>query len=355
MGLGQRRIVADALARWMSEGRPCVLATVVSTTDSAPRGVGAQLAVTDGDLWVGGLSGGCAEVGVLHEARELLAGEDLVAAVHVTMTRDELGSAGPVCGATLGVLVERVDAELASLLGECANEAAAGRGAACERRYGVRPAPIDDAAAPDRVTLVRRSARACDADGGRALEWEPAAGGDNLLVERAPAAPRVVVGGAGDIACELIRAAGALGWRTALVDPRGSFVEQTLAQVQPDEVIRAWPDAAFDELDGGPDDAFVAAAHEERIDLPFLVNALRTDAFYVASVGSRVVQHERAAQLAEAVGSSRAAHHRGPAGLNLGGMDAAEIALSILAEALATRNGRSGAPLRESAEPIGAR
>lgn len=361
MGLTQRRIVSEAIDHWMQARRPCALATVVSTTDSAPRGVGAQLTITDGGLWVGGISGGCAEVGVLHEARLLLqqeGSEALERAVHVTMTRDELGSVGPVCGATLGVLVERVDASLAALLRRGVELPLHGEDALIARRY-----EIDEESAQslesERFSLLRTAIDPGMAttllNGHGTLAWERSTT-HVTLAELVPAAPRLVIGGAGDIACELVRAATAVGWRTAIVDPRAAFVEQTLTQVTPGEVIRQWPAEAFaGELTATRNDAFVAAAHEERIDIPFLANALQSEAFYVASVGSRVVQFERRAELEREVGVERAARHRGPAGLDIGGVDPAEIALSIMAEAVAVRHGRAAAPLRDTAGPIGTR
>jgi len=121
-------------------------------------------------------------------------------------------------------------------------------------------------------------------------------------------------------------------------------------------VLAVWPDdVAADELALDARCACVAAAHEERIDVPFLTRALTSPAFYIGSIGSRVVQFERHAALAQRVDEPTLARHHGPAGLSLGGADASEIALSILAEVVAVLNGRSGVPLCATDEPIRAR
>ncbi|MBC7644945.1 MAG: XdhC family protein, partial [Thermoleophilia bacterium] len=348
MGASQRQHVVNDLTRWVAAGQPAVLATVVASSSSAPRGVGAQLAVTVGGLWTGALSGGCAEVSVLTAAEQLLAltgDQSDRAALRVTMTRDELGEVGPVCGATLDVLIERVDADLLALLAASARPA---REISTVRRWS-----------PALRGLVRMMTTSleCDVDSGRArpsCDFTTSDGGSLQFSEEIPPTPRLVVCGAGDVSAELIRAAQALGWRTTLIDPRTAFVAQTVLSAAPDQVFTAWPDDAANDGDLALDTrcACVAAAHETRIDVPFLTRALPSPAFYVGSIGSRVVQFERKAALAQLLDEEILARHHGPAGLSLGGGDASEIALSIIAEIVAVLNGRTGVPLRATDEPI---
>ena len=341
--LSQRRAVAASLRRWIDSGRPAVLATVVTSTGSAPRGLGAQLAVTEGDLWSGGLSGGCAEVAVLTAAAELLAQEEPTRAVWLELVRDELGSVGPVCGATLGVLVERVDGALLEAVEGLLERIAAGTTGGWRRAY-----------ASSGQAGLRRTAAAVGDAGAPGIHIEGHAGGDLAVSESLDVPPRAIVAGGGDIAGELLTILAGQGWRTALLDPRGAFVEHTLTEVTPDTVVRAWPETdVITALGIDARTACVATAHDERLDHPFLREALRSEAFYVGAVGSRLVQRERRDALAAAGLDARAlARLRGPAGLDLGGGGAAQIALSIAAEMTAVWNGRSGSALRESTGPI---
>jgi xanthine dehydrogenase accessory factor len=97
----------------------------------------------------------------------------------------------------------------------------------------------------------------------------------------------------------------------------------------------------------------VVLTHDEKFDIPALVSALRTDAFYVGALGSRVAQARRREKLMEAgLTPAEIERLRGPAGLDVGAESPAETAISILAEALALRAGRSGGTLRESTERI---
>jgi xanthine dehydrogenase accessory factor len=152
------------------------------------------------------------------------------------------------------------------------------------------------------------------------------------LVEHIRPAPKLMICGAGDVAIELIRLGQRLGWRTTLIDPRPRWVELTVQNVRPDEVIDAWPSAAALAGQLDPATACVACSHDGKLDLPFLENVLQLSPLYVGSVGSRVTQAERTDYLEHAVGPELAALHRGPAGLRIADNSAAGIALSIVAE-----------------------
>lgn len=160
--------------------------------------------------------------------------------------------------------------------------------------------------------------------------------------------PRLIVVGAVDTGEALCAAARALGWHTVCVDPRARFA--TAERVPSAEEIRVvWPDKALAELQPDRDTAVVVLTHDEKLDIPALAAALRTDAFYVGALGSRVAQARRREKLLEAgVTGEELERLRGPAGLDVGAESPAETAVSIIAEALALRAGRLGGPLRES-------
>ncbi|HYX77158.1 MAG TPA: XdhC family protein, partial [Gaiellaceae bacterium] len=93
--------------------------------------------------------------------------------------------------------------------------------------------------------------------------------------------------------------------------------------------------------------------HEDRLDVPALTKALGSDAFYVGAIGSRRTQAKRRERLLEAgVTVEQLERLNGPAGLDLGAHTPAETAVSILAEVLAVRAGRSGGRLHDKSGPI---
>ncbi len=164
--------------------------------------------------------------------------------------------------------------------------------------------------------------------------------------------PRLLVYGAVDTAEALCRAAKLLGWTTIVADARAKFAT---AERLPsaDELIVAWPEEAFAQVEPDSATAIVVLTHDDKFDVPALQAALATDAFYVGAIGSRRTQERRRGRLLEVgLAEDDLARIAGPSGLDIGADSNAETAVSILAEALASRAGRGGGPLRESKQRI---
>lgn len=351
------RDVTRALGEWLDAGRPAVVATVVTTDGGAPRGLGARLAIAGAQEWVGALSGGCTEAAVIAEAERLLTDGEPDSAVLVSYEKETMADVGPVCGATLGVLVERVDDVLVGTFERLVDTAMAGSAADLRVTYSweVEAAAPADLQAGGTVGLVREEVVLDEltGDGGvSGVSFAMQSSGAELR-QAVPAAPQLVLGGAGDIARELVLLADRLAWRTTVVDPRAAVLQQTLRSCTPTRSFGRWADDAWDELEVDARTACVALAHETHHDEPFLARALASDAIYVGAVGSRRVQAARRGSL-EAAGVEAASldRLRGPAGLDLGGSSAAEVALAIAAEIIATLHERSGTPLVQTAGPI---
>ena len=164
--------------------------------------------------------------------------------------------------------------------------------------------------------------------------------------------PRLFVYGAVDTAEALSASAKLLGWRTIVADGRAKFATRE-RMPSADELIVAWPDEAFAQVAPDHATAIVILTHDDKFDLPALELALAGDAFYVGLIGGRRNQERKRERLREA-GVSEEAIERiaGPCGLDLGADSVPETALSILAEVLAVRNGRTGGPLRARSDRI---
>jgi xanthine dehydrogenase accessory factor len=165
-------------------------------------------------------------------------------------------------------------------------------------------------------------------------------------------APRLFVYGAVDVAEALAAAARLLGWKTVVADGRAAFATRE-RMPSADELIVAWPEEAFAQVAPDHATAIVVLTHDDKFDLPALELALASDAFYIGLIGGRRNQERKRERLREA-GITEHSIDRiaGPCGLDVGADSVPETALSILAEALAARNGRSGGPLRERRERI---
>ena len=99
--------VLEQAAKWVAEGRPVALATVVATWGSSPRPVGSQLAVADDGRFVGSVSGGCIEGAVVHEALGVIA-EGRPRLLEYGVTNSRAWEVGLACGGRVKVYVEPV-------------------------------------------------------------------------------------------------------------------------------------------------------------------------------------------------------------------------------------------------------
>jgi xanthine dehydrogenase accessory factor len=177
--------------------------------------------------------------------------------------------------------------------------------------------------------------------------------GLGLFVDVTAPPPRLLVFGAVDHTAALCRLARALGWRAFVIDPRSQFATRKRFP-DAEEVVAAWPEEALARL-GAIDRATYLAVltHDPKLDDAALVPALASEAPYIGAMGSRRAQARRRERLlAAGVEEEALGRIAAPIGLDLGGLTAEETALSIMAEMVAVRHGRSGGRLSQAAGRI---
>ncbi len=163
------------------------------------------------------------------------------------------------------------------------------------------------------------------------IEWN---GRQFFLTVQTPPVRAVIIG-AVHISQALAPMARSLDLDVTIIDPRSAFATP---ERFPDVPVRAeWPDAVLPELGIDRYTAVVALTHDPKIDDPALAAALRSPCFYIGALGSRKT-HERRVQRLTASGFTDAdlARIHAPIGLDIGAVSPAEIAVSILAEIVAT-------------------
>ena len=164
--------------------------------------------------------------------------------------------------------------------------------------------------------------------------------------------PRLFVYGAVDTAEAMCRGAKLLGWHAIVADARGKFATRERIP-SADELIVAWPDDAFAQVQPDHQTAIVVLTHDDKFDEPALIGALATEAFYIGALGSRRNQERRKERLLEAgVAEAELERIMGPCGLDIGADTQEETALSILAEMLAVRGQREGGFLKDAKKRI---
>lgn len=332
--------VLPEISRWRERGDRVVIATVVAVKKSAPRAPGAKMAVSESGEIVGGVSGGCVEGAVVEIAEQVLNGAP-PQLVHFGIADSEAWDVGLPCGGEIDVFIQE---HQPSRFDELAREG--GRAAEVTMLEG----PLLGA-----KVLI-------DADGGRwgsfgspELDDEAARFADELLwtdtserhgsmfIDVVAPAPRLILFGAVDIATHLCTLARDCGWRPYVVDPRARFATPERFP-DAEEVIAAWPDEAFAQIGGiDPATSIVVLTHDPKLDDAALTIALRSPARFIGAMGSRRAQATRRERLlAAGMGEDELERLSAPVGLDLGAIAREETALSILAEVVAARHGRSG-------------
>jgi xanthine dehydrogenase accessory factor len=312
----------EAALAWAREGRGAALATVVETWGSAPRPVGAQLAVSGDAGMVGSVSGGCVEGAVVAEALEAL-GDGRPRLLDFGVSDDQAFAVGLACGGRIQVLVEPVGVGqgIDPRLLERLVEARAAREPAV---YAVRPEAWDRrlVLGPSDPLWPEASA-ALVADRSRfAADWF-------LGVHNPPL--RLVVVGAVHVAQALVPMARLAGYDVTVIDPREAFASD--ARFPGTRILHDWPDAAL--AAQGPDarTAVVTLTHDPKLDDPAIVAALAAPVFYLGCLGSPRTHAKRVDRLrAAGVDAASLARIHAPIGADIGASSPAEIAVAILAQ-----------------------
>lgn len=344
--------VGESITAWTGRGQRVAMATVVETKKSAPTPNGTKMLVGESGEVVGAVSGGCVEGAVVEVAEDILAGEE-PRLLHYGIADEEAWEVGLPCGGEISVWVEAFGSD--SLQSRFNEHFRAGRRAVIVT--ALEGAPLPGAKLLLGVDEVPEGTLGDDALDGAAIAlarealWSEHSAlrehdGALLFVDVAAPPPRLIIVGAVDFAAQLSALAALAGWRPFVVDPRSRFATAERFPAA-ERVIAAWPQEAFDQLERiDRATAIAVLTHDPKLDDAALLAALASDAGYIGAMGSRRTQARRRERLLDA-GIDAAALDRvaAPIGLDLGGLTAAETALSIMGEIVAVRRGRDGGRL----------
>jgi xanthine dehydrogenase accessory factor len=311
-------LVLRTTQRWQSEGLPVVLVTVARTWGSSPRPPGSLMAINGRGETVGSVSGGCIEDDLIHRIREggvqAACATSTPAVLRYGISADEAHRFGLPCGGTVELVLEPVSPH--SRLDELLR--------ACEQRRST-----------ERVLDLHTGL--VELHEGR-RDGVPQMDEHHLRTYLGPQA-RLIVIGAGDLSRDLCEMALSVGFEVVVCDPR----EEHRASWHLDGVVvcHEMPDDLIQRLQPDARTAVVTLTHDPKLDDLALIDALQSDAFYVGAIGSRRNSDHRRERLRLHFDLSESALQalHGPAGLYIGSKTPAEIALSIMAEIVAVKNG----------------
>ena len=321
--------IPETALSWHRGGHGAALATVVETWGSAPRPVGAQLAISGEAEIAGSVSGGCVEGAVVAEALEAI-GDGAARLMTFGVSDDDAFAVGLACGGTIRVLVEPVGPALPeALLSELVAARAARRPAGVETRLQLGPeegptAPVTDIS--HRLIGYDDAPRRFDADRSGFVEDDPG----RFLAIHSPPLRLAIIGGV-HIAQALAPMARLAGYDVTVIDPREAFASP--ARFPGETIVNEWPDAALRAHGLDIRTALVLLTHDPKLDDAALLEALAAPVFYVGALGSTRTHAKRVARLREAgMAEDRIARIDAPVGLAIGARSPAEIALATLAQ-----------------------
>jgi xanthine dehydrogenase accessory factor len=313
--------VLKSANEWVAGGHRAVLVTVVKTWGSSPRPIGALAAIRDDGAVVGSVSGGCIEDDMILRMRAGTLVKDVPGTTVYGVSAEEAQRFGLPCGGTLELVLEPL-----------------------------KPASgLDQLLARiERHELVTRQ---LDMKSGH-VAIGPANWSDQLAFDggifTSVFGPRwrLLIIGAGQLSQYLARMAQALDYQVTVCDPREEYAG--MLDVEGVDIKRGMPDDVVTEMDLDAHSAVVTLTHDPKLDDMALLEALKSPAFYVGAIGSRKNNEARRERLAEFdLSEGEIARLRAPVGLKLGAKTPPEIAIAILAEMTAIRNGVTMTPFIE--------
>lgn len=337
--------ILETVSQWVEAKRPVVLATVARTWGSAPRREGAKMAISTELSLVGSVSGGCVEGAVVEAAQKILQGGD-PQLLSFGVSDDSAWSVGLSCGGTLEVWIEPLAPGRWNAMCEAYQQDQ-------ENLYITEISPR-----PGRLSFLLVNgevawqagksdlAAAFLKEAGSELFSQASGKAElanrELLIDREVPRPRLVVVGGNHVARALHKIARVLGYRVILVDPRRVFASvERFPEVE--EIHYQYPDRVFPDLGLDQNTSVVILTHDPKIDDPALIHSLPTPVNYVGVLSSRKTHRRRLERLRQAgVREELLSRIRVPIGLDLGGRLPEEIALAIMGEIVAVRNGREG-------------
>ena len=304
--------VLKTCGEWIAAGKQCELVTVIRTWGSSPRPEGATLGICEDGHVVGSVSGGCIEDDLIERVRKNGITRTKPEIVTYGITADEAHRFGLPCGGTIELAIEPLSGQ--SHIADMTQRL--GQGELLVRRVDLQSGAVTLSAAKAGMSLQVSESALTTIHGPR---W------------------RLLIIGAGQLSRFLSQIAVGMDYAVTVCDPREEYREGW--HVEGVQVVHAMPDDLVAEMKLDSRSAVIALTHDPKLDDLALMEALKSEAFYVGAIGSRTNDSKRRERLLEFdVTPEQLSKLHGPIGIYIGSKTPSEIAISILAEMTAVKN-----------------
>lgn len=346
-----RELLSD-IKKWDHQNKAIALATVIDANHSAPRGIGAKMAISSQGEMSGSVSAGCVEGAVVEEALQVLKNGE-AKQLHYGIADEQAWEVGLTCGGNIDVYVEPLfTPEAIPLLSEIISFT--------EQQIHFISATVINGSCRGKKLLFLPGGSQIGESGNVALDeaisntassiWHQYRselttihlGSEHVQVFFDTILPgeRMIIVGAAHIAIHLVHFANQMDFHTIVIDPRAAFAtRERFPHV--DEIYKGWPQDIIPDLKPDASTYLVVLSHDAKIDVPALDMGLKYPFRYVGLLGSKTTQTDRQAGLSKLGYNDKEINTvYGPIGIRIGSRLPDEIALSIMAEIVAVRRGK---------------
>jgi xanthine dehydrogenase accessory factor len=334
--------ILDTVENWLLDKRTVALAVVTKTWGSAPRREGSKMVVTDDLAMIGSVSGGCIEGAVIEEAQAAMQ-DGQPRLLKFGVADDTAWEVGLTCGGRIHVYVEPLDkvwweaVVQATKSDSLATTITILEGALAGEKvlYDAQNQPIYCTAglSAEQLDAFQEVARKTLQSGQMTFnEME-------IMVDVFAPRPHLIIIGGVHVAIPLKDIAQTLGFRVSLIDPRRAFAtKERFPDVN--AIMHTYPDKSLPQLGLDKNTFLAVLTHDPKIDDKALLTALPSDVPYIGVLSSSTTHEKRTARLREAgIAQELIDRIYTPIGIDLGSKTPEEIALGIMAQIVAVRNG----------------
>ena len=324
--------IAQELNRWIESDKDFTIATVIKTWGSGPRKVGSGMAIAYDNSIIGSVSGGCVEGDVVRQ-REALSAQSNRKTVHYGVSDEQAWEVGLSCGGQIEILLEKPNyAVWKALTDRINNNVGSVLISGLDNDESSLLFTPED---PKKSPLGSLALEAYRTRKSGVYELED----QRYFLNVFPKKSQLIIVGAAHISSELVQQSSYHGFETMVIDPRGLFANQTVFSVQADQTFEKWPEEVLKDFDLNSDVYTVMLTHDPKIDDQALHILLRSDVAYIGALGSKKTHAKRVARLTEAgFTENEISRIHAPIGVDINAQSPGEIALSIVAELVKTRN-----------------
>ena len=341
------RELLNVIDQWIKSDKKVALATVVNVYGSAPRQLGAKMAVNQDGLMAGSVSGGCVEGAVVAEAIQIIKSKKSKL-LHYGVSDEQAFSVGLACGGVIEIFVEPVDEkEFSQIKQDLESDQLFARvtvirGENCGEKIVVFPGGAQSGNFSSEVIQNEVNHRLPEQFQkqlpGR-FEIRENEELSEIFIDIYSPLPRLIIVGAVHIAIPLVTFGKLLGFHTVVVDPRKSFSNLERFP-HADELVQEWPEEYFSRVGLNEGSYLAVVSHDEKLDVPALAFACKSKARYIGALGSKKTFEKNKNGMRElGILEDAIAKIYSPIGVTIGAHGAEEIALSIMTEIIAVKNG----------------